>query len=117
MGTEMVETRFPALNILDAIWVNAIPSNGPRTPYSAATKTGIIAASTDPVALDYWASKHILLQVARIKGYAGTSSMDPDYAASGSFGRWLRLSMQEIIGGGYKSTVEESRMNVYVVSL
>ncbi len=117
MGTEMVETRFPALNILDAIWVNAIPSNGPRTPYSAATKTGIIAASTDPVALDYWASKHILLQVARIRGYAGTSSMDPDYVASGSFGRWLRLSMQEIIGGGYKATVEESRMNVYVVSL
>ena len=26
MGTEMVEIRFPTLNILDAIWVNANPA-------------------------------------------------------------------------------------------
>jgi hypothetical protein len=25
MGTEMAQTRFPALNIIDAIWVNANP--------------------------------------------------------------------------------------------
>ena len=31
MGTEMAETRFPVLNILDAVWVNPIPLNGPGT--------------------------------------------------------------------------------------
>ncbi|MCS7120632.1 MAG: DUF362 domain-containing protein [Nitrososphaerota archaeon] len=117
MGTQMVETRFPTLNILDAIWVNAIPGNGPRTRYSDATKANVIAASIDPVALDYWASKYILLQIARINGYSRTSSLDPDYAAPGSFGNWLRLSMQEITRSGYQATVDETRMNVYLAKV
>ena len=35
MGTMMVETRFPTLNILDGIWINAnpYPANGPRPTY------------------------------------------------------------------------------------
>ncbi len=117
MGTEMVETRFPTLNIIDAIWVNANPAGGPITPYNAATRVGVIAASTDPVALDYWAAKHILLQTAKLKGYSGLNSLDPDNTAPGSFGYWLRLSMQEIGRAGYQTRVDESYMNVYVISL
>jgi len=117
MGTEMVETRFPILNILDAIWVNAVPSAGPGTPYTTASRINIIVASTDPAALDYWASKQILLQVAKMKGYSGVSSMDPDNTASGSFGHWLRLSMEEITRAGYQATVDESYMNVYMANL
>ncbi len=96
MGTEMVETRYPALNILDAIWVNAIPLGGPRTRYNDATRTNVIAASTDPVALDYWAAKHILIQAAQSAGPRNASSMDPDNTASrSSFGvgsgcRWRK---------------------------
>jgi len=116
MGTEMVETRFPVLNILDAIWVNAVPGDGPSTSYSIATITNIVAASIDPVALDYWGAKYILLQVAQNKGYTGTSSMDPDNTALGSFGNWLRLSMQEIANAGYQATVDESHMNVYIAN-
>jgi len=116
MGTEMVETRLPVLNILDAIWVNAVPGDGPSTSYSTATRTNIIAASIDPVALDYWGAKYILLQVAQNKGYTGTSSVDPDNTASGSFGNWLRLSMQEIANAGYQTTADESRMNVYIAN-
>jgi len=114
MGTEMAETRFPVLNILDAIWVNAQPRGGPRTPYNRATRVNIIAASTDPVALDYWASKYILLQVAKIKGYSGINSMDPDSEEPGSFGYWLKASMHEIEKAGYQSTVDEDSMNIYV---
>ncbi|MEM2904955.1 MAG: DUF362 domain-containing protein [Candidatus Bathyarchaeia archaeon] len=117
MGTEMAETRFPALNILDAIWVNAAPRGGPGTPYDKATRLNIIAASTDPAALDYWAAKHVLLPAARIKGYSGVSSMDPDEAAPGSFGGWLRLSMAEMRQAGYQATVDEANMNVYVTRL
>ena len=54
MGTEIVETRFPVLNIIDAIWVNAVPRRGPGTPYNIAMRVNVIAASRDPVALDYW---------------------------------------------------------------
>ncbi|MEM2850004.1 MAG: DUF362 domain-containing protein, partial [Candidatus Bathyarchaeia archaeon] len=117
MGTEMVETRFPVLNIIDAIWVNAIPGNGPSTSYGDATRVNIIAASTDPVALDYWAAKYILLEVAQFKGYSGVSSIDPDNVETGSFGYWLRLSMDEIRRAGYQATVDEDYMNVYVIHM
>ncbi len=115
MGTEMVGTRFPTLNIIDAIWINANPGKGPRTSYDVAVQTNVIAGSTDPVALDYWAAKHILLQASRNKGYNDTTSMDPDNLAERSFGRWLRLSMDEINRVGYQTTVDENHMNVYVV--
>jgi len=118
MGMEMVQTRFPTLNILDAIWVNAIPQGGPRTGYRDATQTNVIAASTDPVALDYWAAKHILLQAAQSAGARYVSSMDPDNTASrSSFGRWLRQSMAPIAEAGYQTTVDEAAMTVYVSNL
>ena len=115
MGTEMVGTRFPILNIIDAIWINANPGEGPRTSYDVAARTNIIAASTDPVALDYWAAKYILLQASQNKGYSNTTSMDPDNLTQRSFGQWLRLSMDEINRAGYQTTVDENHMNVYVV--
>ena len=117
MGIEMVETRFPVLNIIDAIWVNAVPRRGPSTPYNVATRVNIIAASADPVALDYWAAKYILMRTAELKGYGDLSSMDPENTNLGSFGNWLRLSMDEIIRAGYQSTMDEDHMNVYVSNL
>jgi len=117
MGTEMVETRFPTLNIIDAIWINAIPRGGPSTSYDEATRVNIIAASIDPVALDYWAAKYILLEVARQKGYRDLSTIDPDNTESGSFGRWLRLSMEEIRRAGYQATVDENYISVYVLNM
>ena len=117
MGTEMVEARMPILNILDAIWVNAHPRGGPGTSYSSATGVNITIASTDPVALDYWAAKYVLMQTAKLLGHTDMSSMDPDNTAQGSFGTWLRLSMQEIVSEGFRATVDDDQMNVYVVNL
>lgn len=114
MGTVMVETRIPILNILDAIWINPHPRGGPSTPYDRAVRVNIIAASQDPAALDYWASKYVLMPVAKQLGYRDLSTIDPDNTASGYFGQWLRLSMEELIKAGYSSTVEENRMNVYI---
>ena len=114
LGTEMIETRFPVLNILDAIWVNPIPLAGPLTSYQAATRLNVIMASRDLVALDYWASKHILLASWKARSGEISSSINPDNLDPGSFGDWLRLSMYEIIRGGYQATVDESRMNIYV---
>jgi hypothetical protein len=115
MGTEMAETRFPVITILDAIWINAIPKKGPRTPYDIATRTNIIAASTDPVALDYWAAQNILMPTAKSLGYTDLFSMDPENDSKGEFGNWLRLSMDELRKSGYNTTMDMNAINVYSV--
>jgi hypothetical protein len=117
MGTEMVGTRYPTLNVLDAIWVNAKPAGGPWTPYEAATQSGVIAAGIDPVAIDYWSAKNILMPLAKEKGYDGLPSIDPDNPDNKCFGRWLRLAMEEIKRSGYQATNDESRINVYLAGL
>ena len=119
MGTLMAATRFPALNVLDAIWVNANPRGssgaGPSTPYEDSTSIGVIAASTDPVALDRWAAEHVLMEAA--PSGVSKASMDPTSEAAGSFGRWLKLSMEELLKAGRWATTDEEHTNVYVESL
>ncbi|MFX0169543.1 MAG: DUF362 domain-containing protein [Candidatus Hodarchaeota archaeon] len=122
MGTLMAEARFPVLNILDAIWVNANPwpsfQCGPSTNYEEATRVNVLMASTDPVALDYWAAKHVLMQTASLVGYEDTYTIDPDSTLpSGlteAFGIWLPLTEAELIQYGYTVTTNEARMNVYI---
>jgi hypothetical protein len=114
MGALMVNTRFPVLNIIDAIWINPVPLSGPMTPYRGATQINVVTASTDPVALDYWSVKHILLQNWQIRAGEVSVSMDPDNTDPGFFGDWLRLSMDEILEGGYSVNIDESHMNVYI---
>jgi hypothetical protein len=115
MGTEMVETRFPSITILDAIWINAQPEKGPRTPDNRATRTNVIAASTDPVALDFWAAQNILIPAAKSQGYSDLSSMDPKNNFPGKFGYWLRLSMMELRNSGYQTTIDTDSINVFCV--
>ena len=115
MGTQMAETRFPAITILDAIWINAnMKPSGPVTTYAQATRMNIIAASTDPVALDYWAAQNILMPAAKSKGYSDLSSMDPENNSPGKFGSWLRLSMMELREAGYRTTINRDAMNIYL---
>ena len=78
MRTEIAETRFPTLNIIDAMWINAIPEGGPSASYGEATRVNIVSASVDPVTLDHWDAKHALLEAARIKGYSGLDSIDSE---------------------------------------
>jgi hypothetical protein len=117
MGVQMAETRFPVLNVLDAIWINAVPDGGPLTRYSQATRTNIVAASRDPVALDYWAAKNILLPAAAKLGYSNTDSLNPDVVRTGSFGNWLRLSMKALQDAGYPVTLDLSKVSITVSSL
>ena len=115
MGTLMAQTRVPDLNILDAVYVNARPGEGPRTTYDRATMVNVIAASTDPVALDYWGSKHILCEICKSITGSVHDSLDPDNTNSGSFGEWLRLSLDELRAAGYDFTSEPDKINVYIV--
>ncbi len=112
LGTAMVETRFPILNLLDAIWVNANPGQGPRTDYEAATRANLIVAGTDPVALDYWAAKKILMPLAQQRGYRDLAPINPDNTEYRCFGQWLRLSMAAIRQAGYQVTVDEAQIKI-----
>ena len=126
MGTLMVETGFPTLNIIDAIWINANPppfsGAGPSTPYDQATRVNVLMASTDPVALDYWAAKHVLMQTANLIGHTDLHTINPDNTDDRSgvsgeaFGVWLSRTENEIASGGYQVTSDENKMNVFVKS-
>lgn len=117
MGTLMANTRYPTLNIMDCIYVNASPWSGPMTEYDAATYAGIIAASSDPVALDYWASKNVLLKLYSDSHGRNHDSMNPKNTRRGSFGNWLRLSMNELNQAGYQTTVKEDQMAVWTSAM
>ena len=112
MGTQMVQTRVPDLNILDAIWVNAKPKNGPSTSYKDAHLAGIIAAGRDPIALDAWGATEILMQSARLQGYRNVALMDPSDKSKGSFGHWLALSMDELRRAGFNVTNDIDEIRV-----
>ena len=110
MGTMMAETRMPALNILDMIWIG--PNGGPGVSYSGAVQINKIAASTDPFALDYWASKNILMpEAAKLPG-GRSSSMNPDGSQPGTFGYWLRLAINELHKKGIWATMDEAEIVV-----
>jgi hypothetical protein len=111
MGTQMVNTRVPVLNILDMVYIT--PDGGPNAPYSRAVQKNMIAASTDPVALDYWAAKNVLMPAAQAEGNRRYASMSPDSTEPGAFGYWLRLSMEELRKGGYSATMDERAIQVY----
>jgi len=111
MGTQMTGTRMPVLNVLDAIWIS--PRSGPRVSYSEAVKNNMIAASTDVIALDYWSSKNILMKVAKRESNPYTDSINPDIITRGSFGYWLRLSMDELNKAGYQTTLGDENIRVF----
>jgi uncharacterized protein (DUF362 family) len=114
-GKMMVSVRPPVLNIIDAIWVSHIALAG--YPAAKTSQVNALAASQDPVALDYWAAKHILYPID------GNLRHHPDRE---SIQRWLRSAEATINqrGGLYhpewgitagQVTRDESRMSVYSV--
>jgi len=60
-GKMVVSVRPPVLNIMDAVWVSHKALEG--YPANTTFNTNRIVASQDPVALDYWAAKHILYPI------------------------------------------------------
>jgi hypothetical protein len=64
--------RIPDLNMLDCIWVSHEMLRG--YPPSATLRTNILLAGIDPVALDYYGSKHVLLPLGGSRAYRH----DPD---------------------------------------
>jgi len=108
MGTLMVYTRMPVLNITDMIWV--APDRGPRANFNAAVQINKIAASTDAFALDYWTTRYVLMpEAARVPG-GRAPAMNPAGTEPGTFGHWMRLSMAELHRAGIPATLDPAEM-------
>jgi len=84
-GKMMASVRTPVLNLVDAIWVAHKALAG--YPADRTRKLNVLAASQDPVALDYWAAKHILYPID------GNPNHHPDYA---NIQRWLTAAERTI---------------------
>lgn len=105
-GEMISHVRTPVINILDCIWVTQI--NWAGYPPKHTTRLNQLLASIDPVALDYWAAKHLLYPIDNNEEH------HPDKFAV------LRdhlIQAQEVINsaGGinrHKVTLDESNMNV-----
>jgi hypothetical protein len=90
------------------IWV--APDRGPSAPYHMAVEVNLIAASIDPVALDVWTTEHVLIPEARQVPGGRATQMDSQGTTPGTFGFWLRLSLNEMLDAGYNFTMYEHEM-------
>jgi hypothetical protein len=100
---------------VDAIWINANPNTGPATGYAGATRRDELAASLDPVALDIWTVKNILIPGFLGNGYSPPwplPSADPDDPAS-AFREYLDNSMYQILDAGYEVTNDPAQIDVH----
>jgi uncharacterized protein (DUF362 family) len=70
LGEMVARVRAPALSVMDCIWVTQVRWAGYPPEYT--TRLNQLLASLDPVALDYWASKHMLYPID------GNEEHDPD---------------------------------------
>jgi len=106
LGALLGEIQPADLNILDCIWVNANPNDGPWTTYEGATRIDGLIASRDPVAADVWATKNVLIPAFISNGYSppwSAPSADPDDPSS-AFRQYLDHSMDQILAAGYDVT-------------
>ncbi len=106
LGSLMAEVRRPDLTILDCIWILARPGNGPYAAYADASRRDQLVAGTDPVALDVWAVKNILIPQIIANGYGYSSyagTQNPDNPTS-VFRNYLDKSMNELLLGGIDTT-------------
>ena len=127
MATLMTMTRMPVLHLIDAIWTN--PYGGPKISYEEALMTRTILAGVDPVALDYWGAKNILLPSVdpdKVKYGFPPDMMDPDnlnplnptqdaeIPESRPFGYWLELTLREFRRNGYHFTKDPEKIKVHM---
>ncbi|MFQ5424392.1 MAG: DUF362 domain-containing protein [Phycisphaerae bacterium] len=106
LGELLAEIQLADLNILDCVWINANPYDGPWTTYGGATRRDELIASVDPVAADIWSVANILLPAFYANGYAPPwpqPSADP-YDPTSDFRVYLDNSMDRILAAGYTVT-------------
>jgi hypothetical protein len=115
LGALMGEIRPADLNILDCIWINAHPDDGPWTSYDVATRRDELIASLDPVAIDMWAVTNILIPAFYDEGFSPPwpePSADPNDPTS-DFRVYLDNSMSWMLDAGFDVTNDLSQIDVF----
>ena len=116
MGSVLAEVRMPDLTILDCIWILARPGEGPSASYDRATRRDQLLAGTDPIALDMWAAKYVMIPQIIANGYSYDSyhlTQDPDNPA-GVFRTYLDSSMNELLAAGITVTNDVGAVRLHV---
>jgi hypothetical protein len=114
-GSFLAEVRMPDLNILDCIYILARPGSGPACSYASATRVDRLVAAVDPVALDIWAVKNILIPTIIENGYPQDDyrdTQDPDNPSS-VFRTYLDRSMDELLRAGIDVTNDLAQITVH----
>jgi Domain of unknown function (DUF362) len=108
-GSLMLNARYPDLNVVDAIWVT--PAGGPNGPYNSAVRLDRLLASRDPIALDYYCGKFVLMPIS------GNPRHDPNNLNTANdynfFHQMLTNTRNILLAGGKQATMDEGMMNVY----
>ena len=108
-GKMIAKVRAPVINILDCIWVTQVAWTG--YPPENTTRLDQLLASIDPVALDYWASKHLLYPI---------DNNDEHHPDKFTVLRNHLTQAKDLVsseGGinGHKVTLNESEINVHTL--
>jgi len=96
LGTLMA-MRFPTLTIMDATYVN--PHTNWAASFDQTPRVGMLLASTDPVALDYYASQTILFPMKRAAQADKAIWSDPD--AASVFRQYLLAAQARLLEAGH----------------
>jgi uncharacterized protein (DUF362 family) len=96
LGTLMA-MRFPTVTIMDATYVN--PHTNWAAGFDQTPRVGMLLVSTDPVALDFYASKNVLLPLRRAAKADKAAWSDPD--AASVVRQYLLASQARLLEAGY----------------
>ncbi len=96
LGT-LLALRFPTLTIMDAMYVN--PTTNWAASFDQTPRVGALLASTDPVALDYYASRSIIVPLKQAHQAERIAWSDPDSASI--LRSYLLASQARLLEAGY----------------
>ena len=115
LGSFIADVRNADLNILDCLWV-ADDNCCTAIDYDVAMWVGTLIGGLDPVAIDIWATKEVLIPAMIANGRTiDYSKMDPDDPAS-VFRHYLDLSMSEMLSDGIDTTNDPAQIVAHYLS-
>lgn len=93
----LLAIRFPTVTIMDATYVN--PHTNWAASFDQTPRVGALLASTDPIALDYYASQSILMPLKQATQAERITWSDPD--AASVLRSYLLASQARLLEAGY----------------
>ncbi len=120
IGRQLALVRAPDLNLIDAIWVA-----DDNYWASEVIRTNVLAASTDPFAVDWYVSEYVLRQsglaavwdsasAARAGEFRNSTRTNQNAAALVWSGAYPWMDLLDSYDGAIPSDDEKNQMNVYL---